>query len=361
MKFLAFNVRPDEREHFEETAARLGADIVLRDDTPSLGNADAVKGMDGLSIITQPVSAALLEAWAARGIRAVSTRTVGFDHIDLAAATRLGIAVSNVSYTPHTVAEYTVMAMLMCLRNMKLIMRRFDAGDFGLRGVRGRELGRCTVGVVGTGRIGAWVVHLLKPFGCRVLANDVRENPEVQGLAEYVSREELFRQSDIITFHTPAVPDTFHLVNRDTLASMKPGVILINMSRGTVVDTEALIEALESGRVGVRGPRCAGKRDGHLLPRFQGQARAAQGDEHPGLHAQCPAHPAHGLLYPRGRSRHGGIFPAEPRPRGAGKGRSEARQLSEARVLFSPSRRPLRGISGTGTGRRLEPSGGIYE
>ena len=104
MKFLAFNVRPDEREHFEETAARLGADIVLRDDTPSLGNADAVKGMDGLSIITQPVSAALLEAWAARGIRAVSTRTVGFDHIDLAAATRLGIAVSNVSYTPHTVA-----------------------------------------------------------------------------------------------------------------------------------------------------------------------------------------------------------------------------------------------------------------
>ena len=142
------------------------------------------------------------------------------------------------------------MAMLMCLRNMKLIMRRFDAGDFGLEGVRGRELGRCTVGVVGTGRIGAWVVHLLKPFGCRVLANDVRENPEVQGLAEYVSRGELFRQSDIITFHTPAVPDTFHLVNRDTLASMKPGVILINMSRGTVVDTEALIEALESGRVG---------------------------------------------------------------------------------------------------------------
>lgn len=250
MKFLAFNVRPDEREHFEATAARLGADIVMRTDTPSPENADAVKGMDGLSIITQPVSAALLEAWAARGIRAVSTRTVGFDHIDLAAATRLGIAVSNVSYTPHTVAEYTVMAMLMCLRNMKLIMRRFDAGDFGLEGVRGRELGRCTVGVVGTGRIGAWVVHLLKPFGCRVLANDVRENPEVQGLAEYVSREELFRQSDIITFHTPAVPDTFHLVNRDTLASMKPGVILINMSRGTVVDTEALIEALESGRVG---------------------------------------------------------------------------------------------------------------
>ena len=136
------------------------------------------------------------------------------------------------------------------LAALELAVRRFDAGDFGLRGVRGRELGRCTVGVVGTGRIGAWVVHLLKPFGCRVLANDVRENPEVQGLAEYVSREELFRQSDIITFHTPAVPDTFHLVNRDTLASMKPGVILINMSRGTVVDTEALIEALESGRVG---------------------------------------------------------------------------------------------------------------
>ena len=356
MKFLAFNVRPDEREHFEETAARLGADIVLRDDTPSLGNADAVKGMDGLSIITQPVSAALLEAWAARGIRAVSTRTVGFDHIDLAAATRLGIAVSNVSYTPHTVAEYTVMAMLMCLRNMKLIMRRFDAGDFGLRGVRGRELGRCTVGVVGTGRIGAWVVHLLKPFGCRVLANDVRENPEVQGLAEYVSREELFRQSDIITFHTPAVPDTFHLVNRDTLASMKPGVILINMSRGTVVDTEALIEALESGRVGSAALDVLENETAIYYRDFKGRPVP-----HREMNTQCPAHPAHGLLYPRGRGRHGGIFPAEPRPRGAGKGRSEARQLSEARVLFSPSRRPLRGISGTGTGRRLAPSGGIYE
>ena len=250
MKFLAFNVRDDEREHFEETAARLGAGIVMRTDRPTLENADAVSGFDGLSIITQPVSAELLKAWADRGIRAVSTRTVGFDHIDMAAATRLGIAVSNVSYTPHTVAEYTVMAMIMCLRNMKLIMRRFDAGDFGLRGVRGRELGRCTVGVIGTGRIGAWVVHLLKPFGCRILASDVRENPDVKGLAEYVSREEIFRSCDIITFHTPAVPETFHIVNKDTLAAMKPGVILVNMSRGTVVDTEALIGALESGRVG---------------------------------------------------------------------------------------------------------------
>ena len=180
----------------------------------------------------------------------VSSRTVGYEHVDGDAAERLGIALANVSYTPNTVAEYTVMAMLMAVRRMKAIMTRFLGQDYSLLDIRGRELGRMTVGVVGTGRIGETVVRLLKGFGCRILAYDIHPREELAGLAEYVELEEIWKECDLITFHTPATEKSFHMVNRETLSQMKDGVVLINMARGTVMDTDALIEALEQGKVG---------------------------------------------------------------------------------------------------------------
>lgn len=157
---------------------------------------------------------------------------------------------TNADYTPNTVAEYTVMASLMAVRKMKTIMTRYIGQDYSLGGIRGRELGRMTVGVVGTGRIGERVVRNLSGFGCRILAYDMYEKASVKEHGEYVDLERIWAECDLITFHTPATEETFHMVNAGTLGKMKDGVVIVNMARGSVIDTPAFIDALESGKVG---------------------------------------------------------------------------------------------------------------
>ncbi len=250
MKITAYSCRPDELALFKHFGEKYGVSLVLVPEGPSMENADMAEGSQGVSIITTPVDEPLLRRWKECGVQIVSSRTVGYEHVDGDAAERLGIALANVSYTPNTVAEYTVMAMLMAVRRMKAIMTRFLGQDYSLLDIRGRELGRMTVGVVGTGRIGETVVRLLKGFGCRILAYDIHPREELAGLAEYVELEEIWKECDLITFHTPATEKSFHMVNRETLSQMKDGVVLINMARGTVMDTDALIEALEQGKVG---------------------------------------------------------------------------------------------------------------
>lgn len=170
--------------------------------------------------------------------------------MDLDAARKYGMAVSNVTYSTGSVADYTVMLMLMALRRMKSIMKRAEGMDYSLNGNIGREIGSLTVGVVGTGKIGTHVMRNLSGFGCRLAAYDPYENEEAKKYGTYCSLEELMRISDIITFHTPATKSSYHLVNRDTLAAMKDGVILINTARGSIIDTPALIDALENGKIG---------------------------------------------------------------------------------------------------------------
>lgn len=250
VRITAYSCRPDEMALFEQFGKAYGVTLVLVREAPTLENADMAKGSQGVSIITTPVDEPLLRRWKECGVRIVSSRTVGYEHVDSAAAARLGIAVGNVSYTPNTVAEYTVMTMLMAVRRMKTIMMRFLGQDYSLRHVRGRELGRMTVGVVGTGRIGETVIRLLSGFGCRMLAYDLRPKAELAGAAEYVDLETLWKECDLITFHTPATEQSYHMVNRETLGKMRDGVVLINMARGSVIDTDALIEGLETGKVG---------------------------------------------------------------------------------------------------------------
>ena len=250
MKIAVYSCREDERELFEAYGRQMGAALSVTEEKPSLENLDVARGCQAVCVITTPVPAELLDAWKEMGIRAVSTRTVGYEHVDWKHAREIGIPVSNVSYTPHTVAEYTVMAMLMAVRRMKTIVTRYQVQDYSLLKVRGRELCRMTVGVVGTGQIGETVIRNLSGFGCRILANDVCEKEAVKELAAYTDLETIWRECDIVTFHTPALPETYHLVSRESLAKMKPGVVLINMARGSIIDTEALIEALESGQVG---------------------------------------------------------------------------------------------------------------
>ena len=249
MKIAVFNCRSDEKDLFEKYSKKYQVELSMTSKPPSLDNLFVIEGCQAASVITTPIDSELLDAWKDCGLQTISTRTVGYDHINLKHARELGISISNVSYTPHTVAEYTVMTILMTVRKMKTILTRYQVQDYSLLDVRGKELRNMTVGVVGTGKIGERVIQNLSGFGCKILAYDPCEKESLEKYAGYVSLGDIWKESDLITFHTPANESTYHMVNRASLNRMKQGVILVNMSRGSLIDTNALIKALESGKV----------------------------------------------------------------------------------------------------------------
>lgn len=253
MKLFAFALRPyDELGYLDALSRELGFDYDWTADYPTPENARLAAGADAVSIITNPMTPELLSAYHDLGVRGLATRSIGYDHIDLAAARRLGIRVAHAAYPPEGVANYAIMLMMMALRKVKLIGRLADAQDFSLAGKIGRDLSSCTVGVVGTGKIGATVVRHLQGFGCRVLAHDPfpREDLVDQGLVTYVGLDELLAESDAVTLHAPGLPENRHMIGADELALMKPGAVLVNAARGMLVDTAALVDALESGHLG---------------------------------------------------------------------------------------------------------------
>lgn len=237
----------DEANLFREMAPSYGLQPVIVDEPVSEDNAELAAGSRCISVGHKTrITNGTLGALRRVGVEYISTRSIGFNHIDIPHAESLGISVGNVSYSPDSVADFTLMLMLMSLRNAKALVRRSDAHDYRLHETRGRELRDLTVGVVGTGRIGAAVMDRLWGFGCRVLTYDRRHKTT----ADYVPLDELLRDSDIITLHTPLNADTHHLIDRERIAMMKAGAILINTGRGPLIDTEAMLEALESGCLG---------------------------------------------------------------------------------------------------------------
>ncbi|MCS6848406.1 MAG: 2-hydroxyacid dehydrogenase, partial [Anaerolineae bacterium] len=174
---------------------------------------------------------------------------------DLNAAARCGITVMRVAnYSPYAVAEFAVALLLAVNRKIHRAYNRTREGNFLLDGLQGRDIHGKTVGVVGTGRIGAVFARIMAGFGVTLLGYDVASNPEcVQLGMRYVTLDELLAQSDVVSLHAPLLPSTYHIINAEALAKMKPGAILINTSRGALVDAEALIEALKSGRIGAVG------------------------------------------------------------------------------------------------------------
>ena len=190
----------------------------------------------------------LLSKIAGRGVHVLVIRTIGMDHIDLDVAARLGIAVGNAHYAPDSVADFTL--MLVTLRHYKAAVYQQNVNDYSLRGLEGRTLSSLARGVVGTGAIGAAVVQRLSGFGCEMLATGHHVNPEVAKRAAYVSQDELFHASDVISFHVPATPANHHLVSRESLAEMKDGVVLVNTACPDLLDVSALTEGDESGKIG---------------------------------------------------------------------------------------------------------------
>jgi D-lactate dehydrogenase len=254
MKIMVYEARPDEHAALYAQQEKLGVELEITEQVPSLENAELARGCEGVSILGQgSINAALLDAWCRMGVRYLSTRTVGYNHIDLEHAHRLGILVCNASYAPNGVADFTVMMMLMCLRQYKQAMWRGQVNDFSLNGLQGREMKDLTVGIVGAGNIGAQVIRNLSGFGCKILCYAHRENPAISEYVEYVSYDNLLTRSDIISLHVPLMDSNWHMIDREAISRMKDGVILINCSRGELMDIEALVEGIESEKIGALG------------------------------------------------------------------------------------------------------------
>jgi lactate dehydrogenase-like 2-hydroxyacid dehydrogenase len=249
-RIFAFSQRPEESGYFRDFCERSGLGLESCPDAPRMDNIDIASGFPCVSIVTTIVTPDMVRELYRVGVRFISTRTIGYDHIDLAAAREVGMRVGNAPYSPDSVANYAVMMMLMATRRMKAILRKSAAQDFSLAGSRGVEIKNLTVGVAGTGRIGRRVIQNLAGFGCRILAYDLFPSEEVVASAAYVSWDELVRECDVISLHMPATEENYHMVNADSLARMKDGVFIINTARGSLIDTRAFLDAVESGKVG---------------------------------------------------------------------------------------------------------------
>ena len=234
----------DEAAMFRRLAPALGVTPTITAAAVTAANADLAAGNRCVSVGHKSrIANDTLLALSSAGVAHISTRSIGFDHLDVRYAERVGISVGNVAYSPDSVADYTLMLMLMAVRRAKSMIRRADLRDYRLDEVRGRELRDLTVGVVGTGRIGAAVIDRLRGFGCRVVAYDRRPKT----VAEWLPLDELLGRSDVVTLHLPLAADTHHLLDRRRIALMKPGAYVVNTGRGALLDTEALVAALASG------------------------------------------------------------------------------------------------------------------
>ena len=220
---------------------------------PTPENLHLAEGCDAVSTNPCEIRPEYLEAWAGMGVKYLPCRSIGYDHIPLDTAKKLGMRISHSHYPPEGVANYTIMLILMCTRKMNQIMLRANVQDYSLPGKMGRDISDCTVGVIGTGKIGQTVVRNLSGFGCKMLAYDLYPNDAVKKYADYVTLDELYARSDVITLHTNATAENHHLINADAIAKMKDGVLLVNTARGTLIDPDALVTGLECGKIGGAG------------------------------------------------------------------------------------------------------------
>ncbi|MCD5986940.1 2-hydroxyacid dehydrogenase [Pseudomonas sp. CDFA 553] len=256
MRTLIFSSQTYDRDSF--LAARLPESLQLHFQPARLTMETAALA-DGHEVvcafINDDLSAPVLERLAAGGTRLIALRSAGYNHVDLPTAQKLGISVVRVpAYSPHAVAEHAVALILALNRRLHRAYNRTRDGDFSLHGLTGFDLVGKTVGIVGTGQIGATFAKIMSGFGCELLAYDPFPNPHVEALgARYLSLEELLQQSQIISLHCPLTPQTRHLINARSLATMQRGAMLINTGRGALVDTPALSEALKSGQLGYLG------------------------------------------------------------------------------------------------------------
>lgn len=252
MKVAVFSTKAYDRRFLEAANAEHAHELVFFEPRLTRETMPLAAGFPAVCVfINDELDATTLSAIRDKGTRLIALRSAGFNHVDMAAAGDLGLTVVRVpAYSPYAVAEHTLGLILTLNRKIHRAYNRVREGNFSLEGLLGFDLHDRTVGVVGTGKIGAIVAKILHGFGCHLLAYDKFLNQECQALGvKYVELPELFAASDIITLHCPLTPDTHHLIDAQALDQMKPGVMLINTSRGALIHTQAVIDALKSGKL----------------------------------------------------------------------------------------------------------------
>jgi D-lactate dehydrogenase len=248
-----FDTRAYDRAAFEAANAAHGHAITFQDVRLTPATAVLAAGSQAVcAFVNDQLDREVLESLASGGTRLLALRSAGYNHVDLAAAREQGLAVVRVpAYSPAAVAEHAV-ALLLCLnRKVHRAYARVREGNFELEGLVGFDLAGKTVGVVGTGGIGSVFARIMRGFGCRVLAHDAFPTGELG--VTYVDLDTLLATSDVISLHVPLTPATTHLIDAGAIARLKRGAILVNTSRGAVIDTPALIDGLKSGQVGGAG------------------------------------------------------------------------------------------------------------
>ncbi|WP_367345392.1 2-hydroxyacid dehydrogenase [Stenotrophomonas bentonitica] len=256
MKTAVFSARPYDRRYLGETNARDHSrddfefayfDVGLDASTVGLAS-----GFDAVcAFVNDRLDAPVLRALHALGVRAVLLRCAGFNNVDVAAAEQLGLFVARVpAYSPEAVAEHALALIMTLNRQTHRAYNRVREGNFMLDGLLGRTLHGRTVGIVGTGKIGLATARIMKGLGCAVLGFDPYPSPAFAEIGEAVALDELLTCADIVSLHCPLTPETHHLINEESLARMKPGAMLVNTSRGGLVNTDAVVRALKSRHLG---------------------------------------------------------------------------------------------------------------
>ncbi len=256
MKIAVYSSKPYEKPFLDSANASAKHDLGYLDARLSSTTVELARDVPAVSIfVGDDASAPVLRALHAGGTRLLLLRSAGFNHVDVIEAERLGLTIARVpAYSPYAVAEHAIGLMLTLNRKFHRAYARVREQNFALNGLMGFDMHGKTAGVIGTGTIGEAACAILRGFGCRVLAFDPVKSPACEAMGvEYVSLPELYAASDIITLHCPLTPETRHMIDEQALAAMKPGVMLINTSRGAVVDTLAVIAALKREHIGAVG------------------------------------------------------------------------------------------------------------
>ena len=253
MRVAMFSARSYERALLAELNADHRHELVFFDALLGPDTASLAEGFPVVSVfVNDLLDGVVLEQLGAGGTKLVATRSTGFNQIDVRTAKSLGIKVVHVAdYSPSSVAEFAVGLLLALNRKIPRAYNRTREGNFELDGLMGFDLIGRTVAVIGTGKIGCVFARIMAGFGCKLIGFDLHHSPEFERIGgRYAEIEELHADSDVISLHCPLTPQTHHIINARTLARLKRGALLINTSRGGLVDTEAAIEALKSGQLG---------------------------------------------------------------------------------------------------------------
>lgn len=256
MKIAVFSKKSYDKEFIEKIAKEYPHEITYFEASLEERTVGLAKGYDAICVFVNDVlTAKVVEELAGFGIKLIVLRCAGFNNVDVEAAGKCGLRILRVpAYSPHAVAEHAVALLLTLDRKTHKAYNRIREGNFSIERLSGFELNGKTVGVIGAGRIGCIFAKIMLAFGCKVVLYDFYKNKELEETgAKYCSLEEVFSESDIISLHCPLTPETFHMINEKSISIMKRGVMIINTSRGKLIDTDATIQALKDGHIGYMG------------------------------------------------------------------------------------------------------------